>query len=469
MALSFQIKLYRGDHDNLPATTSVAGVPAFVEDLNALLVGDGSANWDALDFVRGSVKLQATGTTPTDPADDNEGLMIFDTSSDVLYVSNGTAWETISTGATQLSDLTDVSSVVYTAGYVLRANGSGAYVSAQLDLTDVSGDLDDISDGSTYARVLGTYLDAGKVDTIYTVDASPETAQVNDDASAGTGILWSSSKIDTDYVSKVTGHTTGHLASLTAGGEIQDAGADINDSGTGTTDLWTASKIQTEIDNALNGADWQESVLEYITDNTQAPPTEVTGDRYILSVDGGTPNAGWDGASAGDLVEFNGSTWDASTPDEGWCAYSENDQAVYIYNGSAWVLMAGVTSHNALTNLQGGTTDQYYHFTSAQHTEVTTFFANTDITGAEAETLTDGSDASTLHIHDARYYTETEIDTQMGNKQDDVITTKGDLIGGNASGDADRLSVGASGTILQTDPAQPLGFKWTQVLDMGTF
>lgn len=41
--------------------------------------------------------------------------------------------------------------------------------------------------------------------------------------------------------------------------------------------------------------------------------------------------------------------------------------------------------------------------------ESVTFFQNTDITGAEAETLTDGSDASTLHIHDARYYTESEL------------------------------------------------------------
>lgn len=36
---------------------------------------------------------------------------------------------------------------------------------------------------------------------------------------------------------------------------------------------------------------------------------------------------------------------------------------------------------------------------------------NTDITAAEAETLTDGSDASALHIHDNRYYTETELST----------------------------------------------------------
>lgn len=44
-------------------------------------------------------------------------------------------------GASNLSELSDVSSVSYTDGYVLRANGSGYYVSGQLkhiDLTNVN-------------------------------------------------------------------------------------------------------------------------------------------------------------------------------------------------------------------------------------------------------------------------------------------------------------------------------------------
>lgn len=55
--------------------------------------------------------------------------------------------------------------------------------------------------------------------------------------------------------------------------------------------------------------------------------------------------------------------------------------------------------HRDLQDLQGGTTDEYYHLTSAQQSEVTTFFGATDIAGAEAETLTDGSNADALHIH----------------------------------------------------------------------
>lgn len=57
--------------------------------------------------------------------------------------------------------------------------------------------------------------------------------------------------------------------------------------------------------------------------------------------------------------------------------------------------------HRDLQDLQGGTTDEYYHLTSAQNTEVTGFFAATDISGSEAETLTNGSNADALHIHTA--------------------------------------------------------------------
>ena len=66
-------------------------------------------------------------------------------------------------------------------------------------------------------------------------------------------------------------------------------------------------------DNQLGDA--QNSVLSIAT-STSAPPTEVLGDRYILSTDG-APNAAWDGAAQEDIVQFDGATWVALTPTEG--------------------------------------------------------------------------------------------------------------------------------------------------------
>lgn len=66
-------------------------------------------------------------------------------------------------------------------------------------------------------------------------------------------------------------------------------------------------------------------------------------------------------------------------------------------------------THNSLQSPQGGTTAEYYHLTSAQHSSLTTyaselasFFSTTDMTGAEAEELTDGSE-TTKHVHALPY------------------------------------------------------------------
>jgi len=55
--------------------------------------------------------------------------------------------------------------------------------------------------------------------------------------------------------------------------------------------------------------------------------------------------------------------------------------------------------HNELNNIQGGTTNDYYHLTLVQHTDLTS------------------SGTTTLHNHDNRYYTETELDAgQLDNR-----------------------------------------------------
>ena len=82
-----------------------------------------------------------------------------------------------------------------------------------------------------------------------------------------------------------------------------------------------------------------------IVDNTLAPPNpEVLGQRYILDATGAS-HAGWDGASAWDLVEFNGTTWDAYTPEEGWVTYVDilNVDYRFIDDGTPQWELASVT------------------------------------------------------------------------------------------------------------------------------
>lgn len=117
------------------------------------------------------------------------------------------------------------------------------------------------------------------------------------------------------------------------------------------------SAIQTQLDNlesTINNFEFKNSALDYVTDNTALPATEVSGDRYVLSHDGGAPNAAWDGASAGDIVEFNGTTWDATTPTTGtFIAVDDDSSGLYMWGGASWAFKAfeATTASTGLTKI----------------------------------------------------------------------------------------------------------------------
>lgn len=92
------------------------------------------------------------------------------------------------------------------------------------------------------------------------------------------------------------------------------------------------------VDDVHTGDEWfPYSALDYITDNTVAPPTEVSGDVYVLAHDGGAPNAAYDGASAGDIVRFDGSVWVATTPTTGTkISVDDETDGVRLWAGSSW-------------------------------------------------------------------------------------------------------------------------------------
>lgn len=79
------------------------------------------------------------------------------------------------------------------------------------------------------------------------------------------------------------------------------------------------------------------SAIDYITDNTAEPLTEAANDVYILSHNGGVPHADYDGASAGDVVRFNGTTWDATTPTTDMVMLVDDEpSSLRQWSGSAW-------------------------------------------------------------------------------------------------------------------------------------
>jgi hypothetical protein len=120
---------------------------------------------------------------------------------------------------------------------------------------------------------------------------------------------------------------------------VSDASGDVSVSAITDTELGyldgATSNIQGQIDALSTGYNRRKAVIS-IVDNTAVPPTEVSGDRYILDDVSGGVHADWDGASANDIVEFNGTSWVATTPSEGWVAYvdSQDVDALFIDDGT---------------------------------------------------------------------------------------------------------------------------------------
>jgi hypothetical protein len=86
--------------------------------------------------------------------------------------------------------------------------------------------------------------------------------------------------------------------------------------------------------------------------------------------------------------------------------------------------------------------------------------ASAAIPGLEARVEQNEDDIGDLQ--DAVTDLESDVnDLELG-KQNDVVTTKGDLVIGNDSGEASRLGVGVDGTVLIADDAEPGGLRWGQ-------
>ena len=196
------------------------------------------------------------------------------------------------------------------------------------------------------------------------------------------------------------------------------------------------------VDSLVQGLDWQDSFIDFYDPSSGLPTASGVGDRYIASATGN----GW----TDDYVyEWNGSSWDEIVPNEGFAARNETDDILYTYNGTTWSSFGSAITHNNLAGLQGGTTSEYYHLTSAQYT------ALTSVGGV--------ADASSEHIHDDRYYTETEIDATISGLD------HGNL---NGLGDDDHtqytLVTGArafTGTVGGVTPTLPAHLTTKQYVD----
>lgn len=122
------------------------------------------------------------------------------------------------------------------------------------------------------------------------------------------------------------------------------------------------------VPSIVDAADAQASVLDQVDFTSAEPGSPTSGDRYINTATGSSSGTA-QSVTANYIYEWNGSTWDETIPNEGAITTDEDANLTLLFNGSAWINLAGYTVHNSLTGLQGGTSNEYYHLTSAEYTD----------------------------------------------------------------------------------------------------
>lgn len=277
MAKQQQIQIIRGLKANM--TTHGAFNPgelAFCTDTKEVYIGDGLNNY----FVGRAL----SGDFASRPNAGNSGRF--------YYVSSGTA----------------------NAGYLYLDTGTTWIRANALALSDLTGSLDNITDGATYVRIKATEVTSGLINRLNNGSITVTVTEAR------------------KHIDDVTKHRV------------------INDSSTSNTDLWSAQKIKNEIELAKHNIEPQASVKDK---NLLTPPSSpVVGDRYIIA--SGTATGVWVSKN-NQIVEWNGSSWDFYSPSPGWTCYVDDEQKIYSWNGTAWVRTGGaLQTINAGNGLTGG-------------------------------------------------------------------------------------------------------------------
>lgn len=246
--------------------------------------------------------------------------------------------------------LTPAPSLAGWSGWGTTPGSGGGGVSSHDDLTDVTPNqhhtptVDTNTNAATECVGTNVYLDGEGNCT--EVDLSTHEADPN---------IHHTPTVDTDT------YVTGKDAHDHVGGD----GAQIDHTGLANKGTLTHTEVETELTNldnaitAVSSGYSRRQAVANIVDNTAAPPTEVSGDRYILD-NTGASHADWDGAAANSIVEFNGTSWVATAPLDGYVSYvsTQAKDALYVEGNGAWELRdVAVVDHADLSNV---TTSQHH-------------------------------------------------------------------------------------------------------------
>lgn len=135
-------------------------------------------------------------------------------------------------------------------------------------------------------------------------------------------------------------------------GNLSAGGFKITNVGTPTSPNDVAGKDY--VDSKAQGLEWQDSVEDKdVTDPSTLSPS--IGERWIIGI--GAIGV-WSGKD-NQIAEWDGSTWIYTVPNEGFATWVEDEDVIYVYNGTVWVKIGGTVDHGNLNGLGDDDHTQY--------------------------------------------------------------------------------------------------------------
>ena len=268
MAQTIQIR--RGLQANVAAATLATGEIVFTTDTGMVYVYDGSA--------KQLIGRVLQGVLASRPSFGVSGRMYFSTDTGDMSLDTGSAWVNVGVNdlASMTGDLDDISdgtnfqrvaaTEVDANGNVTQINDGTNTVTAAQGRSHINStsnphsvtaaqvgisSLDDVSDGSSFQRVAAAE-----------VDANGRVTQINDGTNSVTA-LQGRTHIDSTanpHSTSIANVGSGTIAELNTAISDGTVGAGLNDSGATSSDLWSASKIQNVVDSNASGLSWKAPV-----------------------------------------------------------------------------------------------------------------------------------------------------------------------------------------------------------------
>jgi len=207
------------------------------------------------------------------------------------------------------------------------------------------------------------------------------------------------------------------------------------------------------VDGKVQGVDWQQSVLGELA---TPPGTPTTGDRYLVIA---TATGDWL-AHEDDIAEWNGTSWDFTTPNDGFAVWIEDTNVQKVYNGTAWVLFGTTIDHGNLIGL--GDDDHTSYLNNARHDIVGRHTLGTVVPHDNLADLAEKAHASLTGVNPSDHHVKTG-DYEVFPNTEEVTSVPVAAVGNVGRIMRERASAGQVTTVKMCVQNSGDTYEWIQI------